>query len=276
MKLISKVFFDTVKFEHLREFLKKRVRDGVLLRIIGKWLKAGVMEGKVVHFPDQGTPQGGVVSPLLSNIYLHEVLDSWFEQEVKPRLHGRAELIRFADDFVILFAKEQDAHRVQEVLPKRFGKYGLDLNKEKTRLIDFNQPGSNRTKPETFAFLGFTHYWGKSRKGSWVVKRKTAKTKLKAAVQRVNDWCKSHRHAPVREQWKALKRKLSGHYGFYGITFNSKSINLYYEQVKRCWRKWLNRRSRNKDMPWDRFSRLLERYPLPKPRIATQICAVKP
>lgn len=260
-------FFDTVKFEHLREFLKKRVRDGVLLRIIGKWLKAGVMEGKVVHYPEEGTPQGGVVSPIFSNIYLHEVLDKWFEQDVKPRLHGKAELIRFADDYVILFANEQDAHRVQEVLPKRFGKYGLQLNEEKTQLIDFHQPNGSRTKSATFTFLGFTHYWGKSRKGKWVVKRKTAKKKLKMAVQRVYEWCKSHRHDPVREQWKALRRKLSGHYGFYGITFNIKSLNRFYEQAKRSWRKWLNRRSRNKDMPWDRFNRLLERYPLPKPRI---------
>ena len=208
-----------------------------------------------------------MISPLLSNIYLHKVLDEWFEKDVKPRLHGRAELIRFADDYVILFSREQDARRVWEVLPKRFGKYGLSLHEEKTRLIDFHRPKGGGNKPETFVFLGFTHYWGKSRKGKWVMKRKTAAKKLKAAINRVYGWCKEHRHDPVKDQWKALCRKLIGHYGFYGVTFNSKGIGLFYEQVKRSWRKWLNRRSRDRDMPWERFNRLLEHYPLPRPRI---------
>jgi RNA-directed DNA polymerase len=263
-----RTFFDTVRHNHLHEFLKERVRDGVLLRIIGKWLKAGVMEGKVIHFPKEGTPQGGVISPLLSNVYLHKVLDVWFEKEVKPRLRGKAELIRFADDYVILFANEQDAQRVQEVLPKRFGRYGLALNEEKTRLIDFHRPHGDRRKSESFVFLGFTHYWDKSRKGNWVMKRKTAKKKLKEAVRRVYDWCKEHRHDPVKEQWKALCRKLVGHYGFYGVTFNTKGVRQFYEQAKRSWRKWLNRRSRDNDMPWDRFNRLLDHYALPRPRIA--------
>ena len=260
-------FFGAVKYNHLREFLKERVRDGVVLRAIGKWLKAGVMEGGQIHFPKEGTPQGGVISPLLSNIYLHNVLDVWFEEEVKPRLDGRAELIRFADDYVMLFSSKWDARRVWEVMPKRFGRYGLGLNEEKTRLIDFHRPGRDRHKPDTFVFLGFTHYWGRSRKGNWVVKRRTAKEKLKASVRKVYEWCREHRHDPVRDQWKALCRKLEGHYGFYGTTFNAKGIRLFYEQVKRSWRKWLNRRSRDNDMPWDRFSRLLERYPLPRPRI---------
>lgn len=260
-------FFGEVKYDHLREFLKERVRDGVVLRIIGKWLKAGVMEGGMIHYPKEGTPQGGVISPLLSNIYLHKVLDEWFEKEVKPKLRGRADLIRWADDYVILFTNEQDAYRVWEVLPKRFGKYGLALHEEKTRLIDFHRPNEGRHKSETYVFLGFTHFWGKSRKGNWVMKRKTAKEKLKESVRKVYEWCKMHRHDPVKDQWKALCRKLLGHYGFYGITFNTRSLWLFYEQVKRSWRKWLNRRSRKNDMPWERFNRLLERYPLPRPRI---------
>jgi len=260
-------FFGEVKHDHLREFLKERVRDGVLLRTIGKWLKAGVMEGGMIHFPKEGTPQGGVISPLLSNIYLHKVLDEWFEREVKPRLRGRAELIRYCDDYVILFARKQDAHRVWGVLPKRFAKYGLGLHEEKTRLIDFHPPKGSRRKSETFVFLGFTHYWEKSRKGNWVMKRKTAKKKLKESIGRVYEWCKRHRHDPMEDQWKALCRKLLGHYGFYGVTFNSKSLAMFYEQAKRSWRKWLNRRSRKNDMPWDRFNRLLDRYPLPRPRI---------
>jgi group II intron reverse transcriptase/maturase len=262
-----KSYFDTVERKHLREFFRKRVRDGVLLRIIGKWLKAGVFEDGAIHYPKEGTPQGGVVSPLISNIYLHEVLDVWFEEEVKPRLNGQADLIRFADDYVILFTDKRDALRVQEVLPKRFGKYGLTLHDEKTRLVDFHRPSGNLRHSETFVLLGFTHYWGKSRKGNWVVQRKTAQKKLKLAVRKVYEWCKVHRHDPVKEQWQALCRKVQGHYGFYGITSNMRGLNRYYEQVKRAWRKWLNRRSRNRDMPWNRFNRLLDRYPLPRPRI---------
>jgi group II intron reverse transcriptase/maturase len=260
-------FFDTVKREHLREFLKRRVRDGVILRTMGKWLKAGVMEDGAIHYPREGTPQGGVVSPLISNIYLHEVLDVWFEEVVRPRLDGEAALIRFADDFVILFSHERDARRVQAVLGKRFGKYGLSLHEEKTRLLEFRRPMGRQRKSATFDFLGFTHYWGLSRKKKWVVQRKTANKKLKRAIRRVYQWCKVNRHRPVKEQWQSLCRKVLGHYGFYGITSNSRSLNGFYEQVKRAWRKWLNRRSRNKDMPWDRFNRLLQRYPLPKPRI---------
>ena len=266
-----KSYFDTVKHEHLREFYGKRVRDGVVRRILGKWLKAGVMKDGAVSYPEEGTPQGGVISPLLSNIYLHEVLDVWFAQQVRPRMRGRAKLVRFADDFVIVFNNAEDARRVQQVLPKRFGRYGLSLHSEKTRLVDFSRPArKDRSKSGSFVFLGFTHYWGKSRKGNRVVKRKTAKVKLKLAIGRVHRWCKANRHLPVREQRQQLSRKLHGHYGFYGITFNGRSLNSFYEQVKRSWRKWLSRRSREKPMPWDRFNRLLERYPLPRPRIVHQ------
>ena len=260
-------YFDTVKHEHLREFLKKRVRDGVIFRTIGKWLKAGVMEDGAMHYPREGTPQGGVISPLVSNIYLHEVLDVWFEREVRPRLDGEAVLIRFADDYVIVFTHERDARRVQAVLPKRFGKYGLALHEEKTRLVDVRRPPKNGGKSATFDFLGFTHYWGMSQKGNRVVQRKTAKKKLKLAVRRVYQWCRVNRHRPVKEQWESLCRKMLGHYGFYGVTFNGRSLNRFAQQVRRVWWKWLNRRSRDKDMPWDRFRRLLGRYPLPSPRI---------
>lgn len=260
-------YFDTVKWGHLRDFYKKRVRDGVINRVLGKWLKAGVMEDGAIRYPQEGTPQGGVISPLLSNIYLHEVLDVWFNQEVRPRLRGKAELVRFADDFVMVFNNEADAHRVLKVLAKRFGRFGLAIQEAKTRLVSFNRPGGKGRGPGSFDFLGFTHYWGKSRKGKWVVQRKTAKKKLKQAVRRVHLWCKKHRHEPVKEQWQMLSRKVQGHYGYYGVTFNMRGVKGFYEQVKRSWHKWLNRRSRDKDMPWERFNRLLERYPLPTPRI---------
>ena len=265
-----KSYFDTVKHGYLRDFYKKRVRDGVVNRVLGKWLKAGVMEDGTLRYPQEGTPQGGVISPLLANIYLHEVLDVWFEQEVRPRLRGRVELIRFADDFVIVFSNEGDAHRVCEVLTKRFERFGLTIHDTKTRLVDFLHPGRRDKKSEVFNFLGFTHYWGKSRKKKWVVKRKTAKKKLKQAVRRVYEWCKRNRHKSVEEQWRTLSRKLHGHYGYYGITFNMRGVISFYEEAKRSWRKWLNRRSRDKDMPWERFNRLLKRYPLPTPRIVHQ------
>lgn len=263
-----KSYFDNVSHQHMREFLSKRVRDGVIKRVIGKWLKAGVMYDGAISYPDKGTPQGGVLSPLLSNIYLHEVLDQWFEQQVKPRLKARAHLIRFADDYVILFKDEQDARRVEAVIHKRFGKYDLTLHETKTRLVNFNRPSPPQRKTETFVFLGFTHYWGKSRKGNRVVKRKTASKKLRQAICRIHQWCKVHRHEQVKDQHRALCTKLTGHYGYYGITFNFRSLNSFLEQVKRAWHKWLNRRSRDNDMSWDRFSLLLGRYPLPRPRVA--------
>ena len=263
-------YFDTVKHSDLREMYKKRVRDGVINRVLGKWLKAGVMEDGAIRHPRRGTPQGGVISPLLSNIYLHEVLDSWFETQVKPRLEDRAELIRYADDFVIVFKHEGDARRVSGVLPKRFERYGLSIHAKKTRLVGFSRPGGKRRDKESFDFLGFRHFWGKSRKGNWIVKRKTSSKKLRQSIRRVHEWCKRNRHHPVKEQWRELCRKLHGHYGYYGITFNIRSLGAYREQVTRSWYKWLNRRSRDKQMPWRRFEHLLERYPLPRPRIVHQ------
>ena len=265
-----KSYFDTVNHSALRAMYKKRVRDGVINRVLGKWLKAGVMEDGAIRYPRKGTPQGGVISPLLSNIYLHEVLDSWFEGEVRPRLSGRAELVRFADDFVIVFSHEGDARRVSEVLPKRFDRYGLSLHAEKTRLVDFSRPKGGRRNKACIDFLGFRHFWGKSRKGNWTVKRKTSVKKLRQSIQRVHLWCKHNRHEPVKEQWRMLCRKLLGHYGYYGVTFNTRSLGAFRDQVIRSWHKWLNRRSRDKQMPWDRFNRLLERYPLPRPRIVHQ------
>jgi group II intron reverse transcriptase/maturase len=279
-----RAFFDTMDKGQLRQFLAKRVRDGVLLRLIGKWLNAGVMEGGEVHYPEAGTPQGGVVSPLLSNIYLHEVLDVWFERDVKPRLRGRAFLIRYCDDFVLGFSCEEDARRVMEVLPKRFGKYGLTLHPEKTRLVAFTRPprgpaqqGAN-PKVESFDLLGFTHYWGRSRQGRWVVKRKTACNRVSRAFRRVTDWCRRHRHRPIREQWETLKKKLSGHYQYYGITGNWQGLARFQEGVKRIWHKWLNRRSRQRTLTWERFKQVLTWLPLPVPVVAHSVyrLAAKP
>jgi len=263
-------FFDTLKHSHLRDMLKRRVRDGVVIRMIGKWLNAGVMERGEVRYPEDGSPQGGVISPFLSNIYLHEVLDAWFEDEIVCRLSGKAKLVRFADDAVIVFENAADAARVRKVLPKRFAKYGLELHPDKTRLVAFHRSRKDRDFDGGLGklnFLGFTHYWAKSRNGNWVVKRKTMKQRLNRSVKRVYQWCRLRRHEPIAEQWRGLRRKLFGHYQYFGITFNSYSVGRFEEAVRNAWQFWLNRRSTQADMPRDRFKLLLKRYPLPRPRI---------
>lgn len=266
-------FFDTLDHAHLRELLKRRVRDGVLLRLIGKWLNAGVLEEGVHTTPDAGTPQGGVISPLLANIYLHYVLDEWFAQEVKPRLRGRAYLIRYADDFVIGFEHEEDARRVAEVIPKRFAKYGLAVHPDKTRLIPFRKPGtksrhnSEDGKPGTFDLLGFTHYWGRSWRGAWVVKRKTARSRLSRAITRIGDWLRQHCHWSIPAQHKILGQKLTGHYAYYGLTGNGRCLATFRFAVVRLWRRWLGRRNRLGPLNWARFNQLMERFVLPPVRV---------
>jgi hypothetical protein len=209
---------------------------------------------------------------MLANIFLHEVLDAWFDREVKPRLAGKAVLFRYADDAVFLFANELDARRVMDVLPKRLGKYGLELHPDKTRLVDFRRPdrfapAGAGAGPGTFDLLGFTHYWGKARSGKWVVKQRTARDRFRRALKRVAEWCREHRHDEVRAQQEALAQKLRGHFGYFGITGNSEAIARFLYEVTEVWRKWLNRRSQRASMPWSRMSVLLERYPLPRPLI---------
>ncbi len=265
-------FFDTLDKAQLRAFLHRRVSDGVVLRLIGKWLNAGVLEDGAVRHPEAGTPQGGVISPVLANIFLHYVLDVWFEQDIKPRLTGQAVLMRYADDAVLGFSREEDARRVLAVLPKRFSKYGLRLHPEKTRLIDFRAPRgggpsgpSEAPRRRTFDLLGFTHYWAKSRRGYWVIKQKTATDRLSRAISRIGRWCREHRHAPVSEQHRELDLKLRGHYGYYGITGNSYGLSRFLSEVKRRWRYWLNRRSDRRGWTWERFGEFLRACPLPPP-----------
>lgn len=273
-------FFDALDHGHLRTFLQRRVRDGVLLRLIGKWLNAGVMEEGCLSYPESGSPQGGVISPILANVFLHYVLDEWFAQEVQPRLKGRAFLIRYADDFVIGFAHEEDARRVWEVLPKRFGKYGLTLHPQKTKLVPFRRPSYSSTpkggpdgdRPGTFDLLGFTHYWSRSRKGNWVIKRKTMASRFTRAVRKIAQWCRTNRHRPIVEQHRILSQKMRGHYAYYGITGNSVSLNRFREEVRRVWRKWLVRRKRGNRPPWSWFARLQERYRLPSAVAIHSVC----
>jgi len=270
-----KSFFDVLDHRHLRSFLDQRVCDGVLRRAIGKWLNAGVMEDGQHTRPATGSPQGGVISPLLANIYLHEVLDKWFEETVKPLMKGASFMVRYADDVVMVFADESDARRVFDVLPKRCGKYGLTLHPEKTRLVRFQRPrsrgpgkgrDSSGQSPGSFDLLGFRHFWGRSRRGAWVVKRRTTPSRFTRALKAVTEWCRKHRHRPIAVQQRELASKLRGHYGYYGITGNSYALGKFQRQVTRCWRRWLDRRSQHHRMPWERFNKLLAAYPLPPAR----------
>ena len=262
---ISK-FFDTVDRQCLRDIIRQRLVDGVVVRLLGKWLNAGVLEGGVLTRNDRGTVQGGVISPLLANIYLHEVLDKWWSTEVQPRLRGKAFVVRYADDFVIGISDAEDARRVQEVLPKRFAKYGLTLHPTKTRLVDFRRPGRDESKSGTFDFLGFTHYWAKSRKGRWVPKQKTARDRLRRAAGDIKAWCQRYRHTPVSHQARRLGSKLTGHYRYFGITGNWRSLAQLYELAKAIWYRWLCRRSQRARLNGPAYQRLLTRHPLPKPQ----------
>jgi RNA-directed DNA polymerase len=264
-------YFDSIPHSELRAILDQRVTDGVIRRMIGKWLKAGVLEDGLLHFVTEGTPQGGVISPILSNIFLHHVLDAWFEEEVRPRLIGTATLVRFADDFVMTFETHHDAKRVLGVLEKRLGRYGLTLHPDKTRFIDFRPQRHGGTHADctdaAFDFLGFTHSWGKSRNGKNVVRQTTAKSRFARALAAVKDWCRTNRHRPILDQLARLSAKLVGHFAYYGITGNSLRLQRYRHEVTKTWRKWLARRTRSKRLPWDRFNAFLARHPLPPARL---------
>ncbi len=267
-------YFGSINHGILRDFLAKRVKDGVIRKMVDKWLKAGIMEGHQLTYPEEGTPQGGLISPLLSNIYLHYVLDEWFSQVIQPRLKGRSFIVRFADDFVLGFENAEDANRVMDVLPKRFGKYDLRLHPEKTRIINLNKPKNGN---RSFDFLGFTHYMGKSRKGKTILKRKTRKKKFSNALNAMREWLKRNRHKTLKEIISEINAKLRGHYNYYGITFNSRSLAAFYHQVKALLHKWLNRRGGKPKWQWERFTKLVNQWhPLLKPKIYHSYVLAKP
>jgi group II intron reverse transcriptase/maturase len=265
-------YFDSIPHSHLRTFLDKRVTDGVIRRMIDKWLKAGVIEDGLLHHTTAGSPQGGVISPCLSNIYLHYVLDEWFETEVRPRLKGRCILVRYADDLVMAFEHFTDAERVLTVLGKRLERYGLTLHPDKTRFVDFRARRPERTDHPgvggtSFDFLGFTHVWGKSRNGKPMVRQVTAKSRYARALAAVTEWCRQNRHQPILEQHARLAAMMRGHFAYYGIAGNSRRLRWYARQVVRIWQKWLSRRGRHGYVLWSRITELLKRHPLPPPRI---------
>jgi group II intron reverse transcriptase/maturase len=267
-------FFDSMCRTQLVEMLQKRVADGSVLRLVGKCLHVGVLDGVELITPDEGTVQGSTLSPLLANVYLHYVLDLWFHEEVRPRLRGKAILVRYADDAVFGFERQDDAERVMEVLGKRLARFGLKLHPEKTRLLSFRRPVRSQRKdrgPATFDFLGFTWYWRGTQKGGWAVTCKTRRARLARAFKAVHDWCRSNRHLPVKEQHAALTRRVQGHMNYFGVNGNIRSIKRLVHRVAVVWHMWLNRRSQRACLNWERFNDLLRDFPLPMPRIVVQI-----
>lgn len=267
-------FFDSLDRTELKKMLEVRVADGSLLRLIEKCLHVGVLDGGAVVEPELGTVQGSVLSPLLGNIYLHYVLDRWFATEVKPRLRGKTTLIRYCDDFIIGFEREDDARRVRVVLEKRLGRFGLTLHPDKTRLLPFWRPPMTQQRgqgPATFDFLGFTFYWRRTRIGHWQMGCKTRRASLRRAKQAIYDWCRRHRHQPVEAQHAALSRRLRGHFNYFGVNGNFQSLLQLVGATKRAWYKWLCRRSQRKRLTWERFTDFLRQRPLPRPRIMVRI-----
>jgi RNA-directed DNA polymerase len=267
-------FFDSLGHDLLQEMLQRRVRDGSILRLIGKWLHAGVLDGETLLQPETGSPQGAVVSPLLGNLFLHQVLDEWYVEVVKPRLRGRSFLIRYGDDFVLGCELEADARRLMTTLPKRFARFGLTIHPQKTALIAFSKPSARVEGTQgkrTFEFLGFTHYWARSRRGYWVIKRRTAKKRLRRTLKALWQWCRAHRHRKVEEQHQELCQKLRGHYPYYGIRGNYRLLEVVLRHAERAWRYWLSRRSQKGTITGNKRERWRAHFPLPTPRIVHNI-----
>ena len=279
-KNIPKGFFDNVSHQHLEELLRRRISDPKLLRLIVRFLKAGVMIEGRLQATEDGVPQGASLSPLLANVYLHYVLDEWFEREVKPRLRGEAEIIRFADDFVCCFELASDAMRYQAVLPKRLGRYSLSVAEEKTKLIRFGRFASRDHQrrgegaPSTFDFLGFTHYCGQSRAGKFKLKRRTSGKKLRVKLMEMRLWFHHQLSTPVGEMWQTLNMKLRGHYQYYGINDNWPMLMAYRSKVRRMAKRHLSRRSQNSYVNWDDFNRFTELHPLASPTKLTDLIAL--
>ena len=257
-----KNYFGSIDHGHLWAFLDLRIRDGVVRRMIDNWLEAGVLDSGVLHRTETGMPPGGVISPLISNLYLHHVLDDWFERTVTPRLQGSCRLVRFADDFVIAFSDRQSGQRVLGVLGKRLGRYGLALHPTKTRFVDFRRASAKgHGSSGTFDFLGFTHLWGRSRRGYHIVRQVTAKDRYARAVKSVFDWCKRHRHLPLTDPCEHLVQSIRGHCSYYGLTGNGKRLGGFRYEAIRAWRKWLARRSRSGTLTWQRMNAILLTHP---------------
>jgi group II intron reverse transcriptase/maturase len=279
-----KGFFDNVNHEALKRCLEKRISDERFIRYIVRFLKSGIMEDGKYFDTEMGTPQGGVVSPILANIYLHYALDKWYVKEIMRSVEGFVKLIRYADDFIVCVQYKKDAERILRELSSRLGRCHLELSEEKTRLVRFgryaqrkwdeakvkgNKKSSNmRWRPETFNFLGFTHYCGKSRSGKFKVCRKTEKKRFIRSTKKAKMWLKSQRsRLKLEEIWHKVGQILNGHYRYFGVSENSRQINNFYDKMQRLLFKWLNRRSQKRSITWEKFREYLKAYPLPRPRI---------
>jgi RNA-directed DNA polymerase len=265
-------YFDSIVRELLMAMIERRISDASILQLIRKWINVGVIDEGRLLVSDTGTGQGQIISPLLANVYLHAVLDEWFEKEVKPRLKGKAFEVRYADDAALFFEYREDAERVLEILPKRFAKFGLTLHPRKTRLIEFGRQAYWKarragTRPATFDFLGFTYLATLSRRGKFTVHVKTMKKRLGRSLNAISEWCQTHRHDDVQSQWRSLTAKMRGHYEYYGRATNFRCLQQFYRAVRRLWRKWLNRRTRGKTLTWKDYQQLLAHFPLLRPRI---------
>jgi group II intron reverse transcriptase/maturase len=268
-----KGFFDNVDHGWMVKFLEVRIKDQNLLRIIRRFLRAGYMEEGKNYSSEKGTPQGGVISPILANVYLHYVLDQWIDLKVKKECRGVVEMVRYADDFVVCVQHKGEAERILMMLRERLQKFGLELAEEKTRIIEFGRYAEenardNGRRPDTFNFLGFTHFNDRTRKGKFKVGRKTDRKKFAAKLKEINQWLKEVRNAvAVRDWWKVLCSKLRGHFNYFGVSGNYRFIKIYSNQVRKLVYKWLNRRSQKKSMNIEKFLKYIERYRLPKPVI---------
>ena len=277
-----KGFFDHVSHEWMEKFLGVRIVDPSFLLLIRRFLKAGYLDAGVWVKPEQGTPQGGNLSPILSNIFLHYVLDLWFEKKIKPGAQGACHLVRYADDFICMVQTVDGARRIERALRERFAKFDLELHPEKTRVVSFGRyervnAQRQKRKANTFDFLGFTHFCGKSRKGRFIVGRRTSRKKFRKKCEELNDWLKCIRNlVPTKEWWPILDAKLRGHYQYYGVSGNMSSLRRYYSLALRLTLKWLNRRSQRKSFNWKRFYDYLKHYPLPKPRITHNLYTLSP
>ena len=277
-----KGFFDNVSHPWMMKFLQVRIKDPSFLLLISRFLKAGYMDAGEFVSTERGTPQGGNLSPALSNVFLHYVLDLWFEKKIRPQARGACYLVRYADDFVCMVQYQDDAQYIEQALRDRFATFGLELHAEKTRTIRFGRyerenAQRQQRKANTFDFLGFTHFCGTSRKGKFIVGRQTSRKKFRQKCQEMNDWLRRIRnHKKAKDWWPTLAAKLRGHYHYYGISGNMRSLNRFYHMTVRLTRKWLNRRSQRKRFYWKGFISYLKHYPLPRPRIAHNFYTLSP
>lgn len=271
-----KSFFDNVDHEWMMKFIEHRIQDFNLRRLIARFLKAGIIEAGVKYDTPQGTPQGGVCSPILANIYLHYVLDLWFDKIVRRCCKGSAYMVRYADDSIFCFQYEEDALKFYQALIRRLKDFGLEISQEKTKIIKLKKDSNNDNddsddKDCSFDFLGFTHYVGKDKNGRNRVKRKTSKKKYRASLLRFKEWIKANRTMPIKQFMKIIKSKIQGHCNYYGVTDNLKVVSDFIDECERLLFKWLNRRSQRRSFNWDKFKLFLKKYPLPRAKLYVRI-----